>query len=85
MTSDMKSFGKKLAERRKALGISTQEAMATLTGVQRKRVNQMENGRYTGRITDLLRVMDQLGLALDAKVAERPTLENLNELFPEDE
>ncbi len=45
----------------------------------------MENGRYTGRVTDLNRVLAALGLEMDFRVTSRPTLDDLETLFPEDE
>ncbi len=48
----------------------------------RKRISEMETGRYTGRITDLYRVLAVLGLEMDFRVTTRPTLDDLDSLFP---
>ncbi|MFO8141094.1 MAG: helix-turn-helix domain-containing protein [Marinobacter sp.] len=82
MTSDPEKLGRYLRDRRKTLGYQTQQALADETGVLRKRISEMETGRYTGRITDLQRVLAALGLAMEFKVVDRPTLDDLEALFP---
>lgn len=85
MGSREKELGQQLAERRKALGFKTQQSLAEATGVLRKRISEMETGRYTGRITDLYRVLAVLGLEMDFRVTSRPTLDDLESLFPAEE
>ena len=85
MASRENELGQKLAQRRKALGFKTQQSLAEATGVLRKRISEMETGRYTGRITDLYRVLATLGMELDFRVTRRPTLDDLDSLFPAEE
>ena len=85
MASHEQQLGRVLAKRRRALGFRTQQSLAEATGVLRTRISAMENGRYTGRLTDLNRVLATLGLEMDFRVATRPTLDDLETLFPEDE
>jgi len=82
MTKRKETLGDYLRDRRKALGYATQQALADETGVLRKRISEMENNRYTGRITDLQRVLAALGLEMNFEVKARPTLEDLDTLFP---
>ena len=82
MASREKELGQQLANRRKVLGFKTQQSLADATGVLRKRISEMETGRYTGRMTDLYRVLAALGLEMDFRVTTRPTLDDLELLFP---
>lgn len=84
MASHEQQLGRLLAERRRALGFRTQQSLADATGVQRPRISAMENGRYTGRLTDLNRVLAALCLEMDFRVISRPTLDDLEALFPEE-
>jgi len=77
-----RQLGQQIKERRKALGYKSQQALADETGVLRKRISEMETGRYTGRITDLQRVLATLGLEMEFRVKSRPTLDDLDVLFP---
>ena len=85
MSSNAEQLGDQLRSRRKALGYNTQQALADETGVLRKRISEMETGRYTGRITDLNRVLATLGLETSFKVISRPTLNDLSTLFPSED
>jgi len=85
MSSNAEQLGEQLRARRKALGYKTQQALADETGVLRKRVSEMETGRYTGRITDLNRVLATLGLETSFKIISRPTLGDLSTLFPSED
>lgn len=85
MSSNAEQLGEQLRARRKALGYKTQQALADETGVLRKRISEMETGRYTGRITDLNRVLATLGLETSFKVISRPTLNDLSTLFPSED
>lgn len=85
MSSNAEQLGEQLRARRKALGYRTQQALADETGVLRKRISEMETGRYTGRITDLNRVLATLGLESSFKVISRPTLNDLSTLFPSED
>lgn len=85
MSHNAEKLGAIIRERRKLLGYKTQKDLAEVTGVLRKRISEMETGRYTGRIIDMYRVAGQLGLELDLKVTSRPTLKDLAELFPPEE
>jgi len=85
MSSNAEQLGDQLRARRKALGYNTQQALADETGVLRKRISEMETGRYTGRITDLNRVLATLGLETSFKVISRPTLNDLSTLFPSED
>jgi transcriptional regulator with XRE-family HTH domain len=85
MSSNAEQLGDQLRARRKALGYKTQQALADETGVLRKRISEMETGRYTGRITDLNRVLATLGLETSFKVISRPTLNDLSTLFPSED
>ncbi|SOB74775.1 Helix-turn-helix domain-containing protein [Marinobacter sp. LV10R510-11A] len=85
MSYSAEQRGEQIRARRKALGYKTQQALADETGVLRKRVNEMENGRYTGRITDLYRVLATLGLEISFEVISRPTLDDLSTLFPSED
>ncbi|MFE8071166.1 helix-turn-helix domain-containing protein [Marinobacteraceae bacterium S3BR75-40.1] len=85
MATDLRKLGQTIAQRRKQAGIKTQETLSGRTGVTRTRISAMEQGKFHGRLTDLLKVLDALGLELDLKVSERPVFEDLNELFPDDE
>jgi len=85
MSANAEQLGDQLRARRKALGYKTQQALADTTGVLRKRISEMETGRYTGRITDLNRVLATLGLETSFKVISRPTLNDLSTLFPSED
>lgn len=85
MSSNAEQLGEQLRARRKTLGYKTQQALADETGVLRKRVSEMETGRYTGRITDLNRLLATLGLEMSFKVISRPTLDDLSTLFPSED
>ena len=82
MRAITRQLGQQIKERRKALGYQSQQALADETGVLRKRISEMETGRYTGRITDLQRVLATLGLEMEFRVKSRPTLDDLDVLFP---
>jgi len=85
MSSNAKQLGEQLRARRKTLGYKTQQALADEAGVLRKRISEMETGRYTSRITDLSRVLATLGLEASFKVISRPTLNDLSTLFPSED
>lgn len=84
MGPNAKDLGRQLFERRKALGFKTQQSLSEATGVLRKRISEMENGRYTGRITDLNRVLAALDFEMNFTVTSRPMLSDLHALFPEE-
>lgn len=79
------SLGETIRDRRKRLGIKTQKALADKAQVQRERVNQIENDKFTGRITDLERVLAVLGMELSARVIDKPTLDNIASMFADDD
>lgn len=83
MSTDMKCLGRKLRSRRKHRGLS-QSAFGEMIGVSRQRISEIEGGRYFGRLTTYLRVVDALGLKLTLSAFERPTMDELDELFRED-
>ncbi|AZT86116.1 XRE family transcriptional regulator (plasmid) [Marinobacter sp. NP-4(2019)] len=75
-------MGNMIRQRRKSLNIKTQKELAIKAHVHRERVNQIENDKYTGRLTDLERVLAVLGMELSAKVIDRPTLETIHLYSP---
>jgi len=77
-------IGGRIEERRKRLGL-TQQEVADKTGVGRSRISAMENGRFTGRITDLLAVLSFLGLELDCREQSAPIFEDLDEVFADED
>jgi predicted transcriptional regulator len=82
MGTNAEQLGRQLRDRRKALGFRTQQLLADETGVLRKRISEMETGRYTGRMTDLNRVLATLDMQIEFRVVNRPTLDDLATLFP---
>lgn len=58
------SVGEAIRNRRTALGID-QETVASLAGVSRKLVSEVERGKPTVRLDGVLRILDVLGLRLE--------------------
>lgn len=56
--------GEAIRNRRRALGID-QETVASLAGVSRKLVSEVERGKPTVRLDGVLRILDVLGLRLE--------------------
>ncbi len=85
MTTNLSEIGRTIAQRRKMKGLKSQERLSKASGVHRQRISDMERGCFHGRITDLIKVLDSLGLELTVQVRHRPVFEDLKELFPDDE
>lgn len=62
----MQALGVAVRTRRKALGID-QETVASLAGVSRKAVSEIERGKPTMRMDTVVRVLDALGLELEVR------------------
>jgi HTH-type transcriptional regulator / antitoxin HipB len=57
-------LGNAIRERRRSLGID-QETLASIAGVSRKLVSEIERGKPTVRLDGLIRVLEALGLRLE--------------------
>jgi HTH-type transcriptional regulator / antitoxin HipB len=57
-------LGSVIRERRRSLGID-QETLASVAGVSRKLVSEIERGKPTVRLDGLIRVLEALGLRLE--------------------
>ncbi len=64
----MDVVGGQVRARRKALRID-QETLASLAGVSRKTVSEIERGKATIRLDVLVAVLDALGLTLEVRDA----------------
>lgn len=84
MADDLITIGKKARQRRREQGL-TQAQAATQALAHRNDISEIENGRFTGSVSTLQRYLHSLGLRLQCTVAERPTLEDLEELFPDED
>lgn len=62
---DTKTLGKTIREARKKQGI-TQDDVAGLTGVGRRFISDLENGKETAQIGKVLLVLKNLGVAVYA-------------------
>ncbi len=69
----MRDLAAVIRGRRKTLGL-TQADIAAAAGVSRKWVIDLENGRATGDLAAVLRVIDVLDLVLDISEARSVTL-----------
>ena len=49
--------------------------------VHRQEISQMENGKFFGSVRKLQAVLRSLRYTLNATVAQRPTLEELDQIF----
>ncbi|MGF1668297.1 MAG: type II toxin-antitoxin system Y4mF family antitoxin [Acidimicrobiia bacterium] len=57
-------LGNAIRERRRSLGVD-QETLASIAGVSRKLVSEIERGKPTVRLDGLIRVLEALGLRLE--------------------
>jgi HTH-type transcriptional regulator / antitoxin HipB len=57
-------LGSAIRDRRRSLGID-QETLASIAGVSRKLVSEIERGKPTVRLDGLIRVLEALGLRLE--------------------
>ena len=60
---DISAIGTKIRAIRKAQGVS-QEALAGLAGTGQRYISELERGKETARIREMLKVLDALGAGL---------------------
>lgn len=77
----LERIGQKARERRKEQGL-TQQAAGERAQLHRNDISEIERGCFRGSVVSFVRYLGSLGLDLDWTVRERPTLEELGELFP---
>ncbi|MCL6271800.1 helix-turn-helix domain-containing protein [Sansalvadorimonas sp. 2012CJ34-2] len=80
----MKTIGEHCQERRKALKLN-QTAAAQAARTTRSVISAIENNRYRGALWALNNYLGILGLELTVREATRPTWDDLDALFGEDE
>ena len=61
--NDISSIGAKIRLIRKAQGVS-QETLAGLAGTGQRYISELERGKKTARIREMLKVLDALGASL---------------------
>ena len=67
-TPETESFGQRIRDRRRALGLS-QSALADVVGVNRRVIGELERGKPSVQLTIALRVAEAVGL--DVTLRER--------------
>lgn len=79
-------IGKKVRDARKELGY-TQKKVLEMTGINITTISQIENGHFTGSFDIFERVMDAVGLQLDAvpKQILLPKWDEVSAMFAEDD
>ena len=60
---DISAIGAKIRSIRKAQGVS-QETLAGLAGTGQRYISELERGKETARIREMLKVLDALGVGL---------------------
>ncbi len=80
----MSTIGQQCRDRRKARGWNQTEA-AKKAKTTRSVISAIENDRYRGALWALNNYLGLLGLELTVKDAERPTWDELDELFKYEE
>ena len=60
---DISSIGAKIRSIRRAQGVS-QETLAGLAGTGQRYISELERGKETARIREMLKVLDALGVGL---------------------
>jgi len=84
MADDLVSIGTKARQRRREQGLTQIQAAAKALA-HRNDISEIENGRFTGSVSTLARYLHTLGLELSCVVAQRPSLEDLDALFPDED
>lgn len=68
MSSSTETFGQRIRDRRRALGLS-QSALADVVGVNRRVIGELERGKPSVQLTIALRAAEAVGL--DVTLRER--------------
>ena len=84
ISHDLLEIGKTARSRRQLLGQSQAEAAQNIQA-HRNEISRIENGKYSGNLATFVRYLNLLGLSLCTQVSQRPTLEDLDSLFNEDD
>ncbi len=79
----MNTIGQECKARRKAKGINQTQAAAQAK-TTRSVISAIENDRYKGALWALNNYLGLLGLELTVKEAQRPSWDELDDLFGED-
>ncbi|MCR5415159.1 MAG: helix-turn-helix domain-containing protein [Kiritimatiellae bacterium] len=74
---DISSIGAKIKAIRKSQGVS-QETLAGLAGTGQRYISELERGKPTARIREMLKVLDALGAGL--YIADRKEVKEWNRL-----
>ncbi len=69
--SDPKELGRTVRERRRAQGLG-QEDLALAAGTGRRFISDVENGKPTARLGDVMRVLRTLGLRVVLRSPDSP-------------
>ena len=77
----LEKIGQKARERRRERSMTQQQA-AERAKLHRNDVSEIERGVFSGSVVSFVRYLSSLGLDISWTARERPTLDELGELFP---
>ena len=83
-SKDLITIGNDARARRKMQGLTQIEA-ANQIQAHRNEVSRIEQGKYRGNIATFTRYLNLLGLSLRTEIRQHPTLDDLDDLFNQDE
>ena len=83
-SKDLITIGSEARARRKLQGLTQIEAAEQIQA-HRNEISRIEQGKYGGNVGTFTRYLNLLGLSLRTEISQHPTLDDLDDLFNQDE